>query len=76
MIKINGMTKKLKPVNKSGFVERGYEGELKENVDPGVSEATHGARFSLGDSHQMGALSFVPEKQVTLHRMVPATTGK
>lgn len=24
----------------------------------------------------MEALSFVPEKQVTFHRMVPATTGK
>lgn len=71
------MTKKLKPVNKSGFVERGYEGRTEQN---GILEALSGHTGSplsvSGDSHQRGSLSSAPGKQETFHRMVPATAGK
>lgn len=47
------MTKKLKPVNKSGFVERGYEGRSGQS---GILEALSGHTGSplcvSGDSHQ------------------------
>ena len=71
------MTKKLRPVNKSGFVERGVKGEPGKAGSWKLSAAPQGTCFvSLGILTRGKALWFAPEKQVMLHCVVPATAGK